>query len=398
MILKKILHKADVFYSIFSGAAPSAITYLAIPFLITLYPPEDFTEFYVATSLVMILSNISTLGYMSSIVFNKQKTNYSALALTALIVSSLTMAVFVLIAILMDFIGVVNEYSPYGTILLVYLFTIFSILCQTIAAKKEYSKLFLVKVASALSIVAMQFLYVHYDFNGLIWGYMFGLAVSIWIAFVFSGVGFNNLSSSRFYYNIKSRINFLKYQFPSSTLHIANNNLLIPILAVFYGGVDVGVFAIAVKLILTPFTIIGAGVGQWYITGLKDNNVQQIKERTQSILFALSVLATLCLIFVALALEVEYFAGYQGVEFYFAILIWALTDMVDSSIRPFIMLNKHAIVLRITSIGLLLRYSLLMAGILIGDLVVSVWLFVVATVCVNIYSVYKKFRVISVVM
>jgi len=398
MILKKILHKADVFYSIFSGAAPSAITYLAIPFLITLYPPEDFTEFYVATSLVMILSNISTLGYMSSIVFNKQKTNYSALALTALIVSSLTMAVFVLIAILMDFIGVVNEYSPYGTILLVYLFTIFSILCQTIAAKKEYSKLFLVKVASALSIVAMQFLYVHYDFNGLIWGYMFGLAVSIWIAFVFSGISLNNLSSRRFYYNIKSRINFLKYQFPSSTLHIANNNLLIPILAVFYGGVDVGVFAIAVKLILTPFTIIGAGVGQWYITGLKDNNVQQIKERTQSILFALSVLATLCLIFVALALEVEYFAGYQGVEFYFAILIWALTDMVDSSIRPFIMLNKHAIVLRITSIGLLLRYSLLMAGILIGDLVVSVWLFVVATVCVNIYSVYKKFRVISVVM
>jgi len=93
-------------------------------------------------------------------------------------------------------------------------------------------------------------------FYGLILGYIFGLLASIIYYLKIARTKspkFDWKSSKEL---IKSNKNILKYAFPSESINTLANNLFIILAAIYFGQIEVGVFALALKILSTPMVLI----------------------------------------------------------------------------------------------------------------------------------------------
>ncbi len=93
-------------------------------------------------------------------------------------------------------------------------------------------------------------------FYGLIVGYVIGTLASVIYYFKIVPLGSFGYQLTDAKALIKKNAEILKYAFPSESINTLANNLFIILAAIYFDKIEVGVFALALKILATPLTLL----------------------------------------------------------------------------------------------------------------------------------------------
>lgn len=158
-------------------------------------------------------------------------------------------------------------------------------------------------VLSSLFSVIFQAIFYFLDFqsNGLIYGWLVGLTASfIYNARVAKGK-MGKVDLVLFRQSVKQHFKIVKYTYPSDSINIIASNIL-PILAIIYfAKAEVGIFAMAFKILATPLVLLSSSISRVYFqksVTLFHHDIKQLQALTYRIIFSNVGIILLFLIFI----------------------------------------------------------------------------------------------------
>lgn len=280
---------------------------IVTPILSRVYLPEDFGDWGVFSSTIIILSVILLGGYEYAIIRCEDNEVEHMCAVAGLTGVIITIGVGVLWCIgrLLD----ISYFVNFPSILLLYLLiTVFLVILQNLANReKKYGLMSVVNISmgglqALLRILFGTLILIPFGLiHGTVWAHLFALIIII--------VGFRGILSKLRYssYNLKSiRIFFVKYKkfplydAPSSLLAFATFNLPIIILSLYYNKADIGCYSMVIQLLLLPVSFIGAAIGKVYYQQISVCQSYEISNKTLKVLNFSLLISSLPLIIICL--------------------------------------------------------------------------------------------------
>lgn len=271
------------------------------------YGPENYAVYNVFLSYVMILPVLTSFRLDNIMILQKGSTEirnlFSATIWVSLFFTVLLIAGLLLVKstqlVSLDLTYFVLLLCGAGAVLTAWnntqnsLFTKFRLFNQMSTAF----------VLSSLFSVVFQAIFYFSDFqsNGLIYGWLVGLTASfIYNARVAKGrMGKVNLVLFR--QSVRQHFKIVKYTYPSDSINIIASNIL-PILAIIYfAKAEVGIFAMAFKILATPLVLLSSSISRVYFqksVTLFHHDIKQLQALTYRIIFSNVGIILLFLIFI----------------------------------------------------------------------------------------------------
>ena len=200
-------------------------------------------------------------------------------------------------------------------------------------------------------------------FYGLIIGYVIGtLASVIYYFIIVPGDSFSfQLEDAKKL--VKKNADILKYAFPSESINTLANNLFIILAAIYYDKIEVGVFALALKILATPLTLLFNAFSKVYFQKSAQLFLQE-KHKLLPLTLKVSLYSGwLNLLFLLIIntigvklLELFYHPeDWPDLKLYFLLIsFWMLARSIVSPISPIaLVINKNQLTLWL-NVGLIL--------------------------------------------
>lgn len=253
--------------SILTGGVISKAAWAVFGLILSkFYGPENFGVYNVFLGYLGILSVIGTLRLEHILVISNNYTkifNFYKFLLCLSVVGSLAVLIT---AFLLSLYGSDNHGGlTITTWVLTGLGSLFSawVLIQNalFTKLKFFNAISVGLIVSTMTAIIFQtgFYFIfpaETGFYGLIGGYVIGLFASVVYYLRTTRTKSLRFESENAKEMIRSNIEILKYAFPSESINTLANNLFIILAAIYFDKIEVGVFALALKILATPMTLL----------------------------------------------------------------------------------------------------------------------------------------------
>lgn len=354
------------------------------------YGPESFGIYNVFLSYILILSILSSFRIDSIMILLKDYKQIRNLFSGALLVILLSNFVIISgMSLLQAFHLVRFDVSYYvlflcgiGSILTgwnlsqYYLFTKYKLF-------KQISFAF---ALASITSVAFQtlFYFIELRENGLIYGWMVGLAASFIYNIRVSRSRINKVNFKLLQKSIKKNIKIVKYTYPSDSINSIANNIMPILIVTYFTTTEVGVYAMAFKILSTPLVLLASAVGGVYFQ--RAANLYGVDNRTLEKLTYKVILSNIGLIslFVILMntigiyiLELFFKEGWEELRAYLlALSFWIVARSAWSAISDLdAVLRRNQISLIFNIYLLAVNFVGLYYGVYKNDFIYSAWSF-----------------------
>lgn len=328
------------------------------------YGPQSFGLYNVFLSYILILAIVSSFRIDSIMILLKDSKQIRNLFSGALIVILLTNFVIITIMGLLQVFQFVNfDLSYYilflcglGSILTgwnlsqYYLFTKYKLF-------KQISFAFaLAAITSVVFQAVFYFLGLHE--NGLIYGWMVGLTASFLYNLRVSRSRIDKVNFKLLQESIKDNIKIVKYTYPSDSINSIANNIMPILIIAYFSKIEVGVYAMAFKILATPLGLFSSAVSGVYFqraANLYNVDNRALEKLTYKVIFSN---VGLMLLFVLLMnsvgiyiLEMFFDEGWEDLRMYILALsfwivcrsAWSPISDLDAVIRR----NQYSLIFNI---------------------------------------------------
>lgn len=280
--LKKTEFNKNVF-SLFKGVfIAQIISVIGAVFLAKVYGAASYGFYNVFLSISGILTVLLTLNFEQSIVIDKKDTEsnniINSLCYTTIIIA-LCLLIFASIAT--HFISFLDDY---------YSLLIVGIIGALLIANKNILEMFLTRIKSfkiqsktriltaTFTLTFQGILYFILPNDGLIYGFILSLLIVLIYLLWQSKSIFKIPTYSNFLASIKEHKNLIKYGLASNFINSVANNILPLLIASFFSLAATGVYALSMKIVLTPMLLLSSSVSQVYFQKASEINNQSIEK------------------------------------------------------------------------------------------------------------------------
>ncbi|WP_068596947.1 lipopolysaccharide biosynthesis protein [Vaginella massiliensis] len=224
------------------------------------YGPEFSGTYNVFLSFVAILSILCSFRLENIFVISKSPKEIRNLFSSLILISTIAITLF--------FLGyfVVERIIPLGTSLwIVFLsclgaiFTAwYNIQTSLFTKYKLFRKISMGLVLNAISTIAFQFVFYGLGFyaNGLIYGTLVGTIITTFYFFSITKGRFSKIDFNLAQQTVRQNSEIVKYTLPSESLNVIANSIMNILLAFYFAKTDVGFFAMASKVLVTPLVLL----------------------------------------------------------------------------------------------------------------------------------------------
>ncbi len=316
------------------------------------YGPEFSGTYNVFLSFVAILSILCSFRLENIFVISKSTKEIRNLFSVLIIISTIAITLFLLIYF------VIEQILPLGTSLwIVFLSSLgaiftawYNIQTSLFTKYKLFRKISEGFVLNAVVTIAFQFIFygLGYLNNGLIYGTLVGtIATCIYFFSITSG-RFTSINFGLAKQTISQNKEIIKYTLPSESLNIIANSIMNILLAFYFVKTDVGFFAMASKVLVTPLVLLSNSMSKVFFQKsvkmanqkahqLYDLSKQVITYNVLAIFVFLLLMNTVGIYFLELILGKDW----QGLDKYVLILsFWILCRSALNPIQSIVLVIK----------------------------------------------------------
>src|SRR5690625_1015892 len=295
-------------------AAGQLILFAVAPILTRLYQPEDFGTLAIFTSLLSIFITVAAFRYdFAMLVSKNHKELMNLLVLSFLVLSSITLIISITLYFTKDYVIEVfsmNIKSAFLYLLPLSLFGLagYGILNKLAIKKQNYKVIAKTKFTQSLAVgIAQTLLGAFFIKPGLIIGDVIGrFSGMLKISSIITIDDKKEMKKVSWKSLKEVMIRYKSYPLYSTTSNLLNNvTLQMPplILALFFGDLIVGFYALLSRVVGIPMRFIGASVSEVYlgeITKRSKRETGSIKEIFHKLILRLFLLAIVPFIIVVL--------------------------------------------------------------------------------------------------
>ena len=247
-----------------------AILIVSSIILAWLYSPQEFAIFAIYSSILSIIHSLGALKYDTTIITNK---NFKKLKI--IIQDSFTIVFFIFLAscivsfflfFLFTAINLETSITLHILLPLNVIFSNSSVVYQQYAIRKNELKIFnnsKIIHSFAFSVLAIFFSYILKNELSLVYAYFISFIASYAYFYLNFKIIFNlkKINFKRFFFEIKKRKDLIIYDSFGSSLNTLSNELPVFFLGFFYGQAILGYYAMVLKVVNVPITILMRSVG-----------------------------------------------------------------------------------------------------------------------------------------
>lgn len=131
---------------------------------------------------------------------------------------------------------------------------------------KEYYKISILIILLPTATVGFQYIFyqTNWKANGLLYGWSIGLLFTALYGLSVSIKNMKNFSISSFSTTIKKYSNIIKHSYSASIIDVITNNCFIILTLIYFSASEVGVYALACKILMAPLSILSASFLKFY--------------------------------------------------------------------------------------------------------------------------------------
>lgn len=354
------------------------------------YGPKSFGVYNVFLSYILILSILSSFRVDSIMILIKDAKQIRNLFSGALIIILLANLVIISIMSLLQALDVFHFDLPYYTMFLCgigsiltgwnlsqyYLFTKYKLF-------KQIS--FAFALASITSVIFQTlFYFLGWKENGLIYGWMIGLTVSFLYNIGVSRSRIDKVNFKLLQKSIKENFKVVKYTYPSDSINSIANNIMPILIIAYFSTSEVGVYAMAFKILSTPLILLASAVGGVYYrraADLYEIDNRALEKLTYKVIFSNVGLITIFVILMNTVgiyiLELFLEEGWEDLRSYLiALSFWIIARSAWSAISDLDAVMRRNQISLIFNIYLLsVNFVGLFYGVYKNDFIYSAWTF-----------------------
>jgi O-antigen/teichoic acid export membrane protein len=273
------------------------IPLLMAPILTRIYTVNDFAMFTLFISVCSIIGVFSNLKYSSAIVIAASKKEASLLVDLCFYLILLT-GIAICIFLLLEPFGIKELLGQHITSnwLLIPLFVVFAgfneLVGFVLTRENSFKMLSFIAVVRSVLMAICNILFYSYFVNNLIVSQVIAFSVSLVFIFYYKLVrggerfDFTTLSSTAYQYR-----DFPRNKLPQNLFDIINTNGVIFIISYYFGGAELGLYALLFRVMLTPVKLIGAAIGQVVYSELANLVCHSYKRIRNTIVTVITVTA-----------------------------------------------------------------------------------------------------------
>lgn len=314
-----------------------AILIVSSIILAWLYSPEEFAIFAIYSSILSIIHSLGALKYDTTIVTNK---NFKELKTILQDSFTIVFLIFLVSCIASFFLFFLFKYINFETLVIFHILLpiniIFSnslIVYQQYAVRKNELKIFnnsKIIQSFAFSILAIFLYYLLNNELSLVYAYFISYFASYVYFYLSFKILFNlkKINFKRFVFEIKKRKDLVIYDSFGSVLNTISNELPVFFLGYFYGQAILGYYAMVLKIVNVPITIIMRSVGTInfkYVSLRVNKNKPIFKYMYKLIIILFSI--TIIPIFISIFFGEEIFSLILGEKWSYSGIILSLLSI-----------------------------------------------------------------------
>lgn len=375
--------KRNSMYLLIGLSLSQLINFLTLPIITRMFTPSDYGIFTIAMTISSFFIIISTMNFDKAIILPKEESKVKNLLRIIFINSLLLSVVSVVIVISTKLyeLPVLKEKGLTTTVLLLIVaITFFTAIFQSFYSYNNrydrYLKMSMSRVLMAIVFVGVAILFPTFLSKSSVQYLLIAQLVSVIIAGAFLympkqlplktwNVKKNRLEMIN---TLKSYSSFPKYNVPHAILEIISANLVILMITFLYNMALVGMFAVALRVLKAPISLIGSSLSQVYnrevAKMLQESLYDEVRLKTKSLIIKLFFISTPLFIILALFSErlFELFLGsdWKGAgEIASILVIWISINFISSPISQTYVLvgeQRNALILSSAQNILLLFY------------------------------------------
>ncbi|MEZ8709312.1 lipopolysaccharide biosynthesis protein, partial [Vibrio alginolyticus] len=259
------------FMVLFSGnATAQAISIISLPFLTRLYSPEQFGVLALVISISMMLAILLTLRYEVSLVLADYDELKSIIKLISIcIVSLIPLAVGCIY--LYGFFSNEIEGNITNIVLLSIALAYLSVSNYLLTKFKMFSILSTSRVIQAVFTILFQFILFDLSIGeGLIYGYLLGIGVSLSYILIMSGIRLENVENNNIRSLAVKYIKFPMFNAPQAFLNSMASSAVLFFIGISFGPSFVGFYSLGVRIIQTPMSLISKSISSLTLSELSN--------------------------------------------------------------------------------------------------------------------------------
>src|SRR5690606_33602066 len=321
------------------------------------YGPENYGVYSVFLSYIVILPALSNLQLDNVLMLQKGSKEVRN------IFSGTLLVIFLLTSIIVSFVCFLKIFNLIRVDLPIFVM----VLCRiggiltgwNLSQNALFTKYKLFKqisfafiLASIISVSLQSLFYLSgFKENGLIYGWLAGLIASFLYNLRVSRDRWQKVDFKKFRENVSQHINIVKYSYTSVTVNTVANNIL-PILVIsYFGKLEVGVYAMAMKVLSTPLMLMASSITKVYfqksVTLFHHDRkgLQNLTLRVSALSFIVILVFVLLANTIGIYILEMIFSGNEWVGLRKYLLILSIWILARSAINPIanivVVINKN---------------------------------------------------------
>lgn len=358
--------------------------------LANFYGPDSYGLYNVFLSYVLIIPVLASFRLDSVMIMQRGSREIRNLFSGILIISLVATLFIVSIIALLKLSGLVFSDLTYVLLLLIGLGSVLSV--WNITQNNMFTKYKLFKqisnafVISSLTAVVFQgiFYLLGLKQTGLIYGWMTGLVASFIYNILVAKSRFQKVDVAMFKKSVKENIKIIKYTYPSDSINAIANNIMPILIVLYFTERDVGLYAMAFKILSVPLIILSGAIARVYfqkavsIFGFNNKGLQKLTYKIILINVAILMAYVLFMNTIGRWLFERFLnESWDGLNsFILALSFWIVARSAMNPVAALVVvLEKNEYSLFFNIWLLLVNFIGIWIGVWKGNLLYSIWVF-----------------------
>ncbi|HHF3084262.1 TPA: lipopolysaccharide biosynthesis protein [Vibrio diabolicus] len=323
------------------------IMFISYPIISNLYSPSDFGIYSVLLSTVSIISIIASFRYELAIPQKKyKKLAFAYIDICVFLSFLVSLSIIMLVPFLYGFLEYRFEFYMFCALAVLFSSIGLSLTYECIRTKNFYT-LGKNRVQQSLVTVISQVSLSFIGWRGLIIGLISSHIISTLYLSNRLKYKIGWFGWSKYIRLIRKEADFPKFSLPSALFNSMSNNLPLVFFTMYYGVLEGGLFAIAIKLTLAPSSILGQAFSKVIHSSLANaKNQHDIREQVVKFTFLLISISVLVFYnyFVWIDVIIKSFFNdewFGSVSYIHAILTWAIFQFIASPLSSYFFITKN---------------------------------------------------------
>ncbi|MFL2487561.1 MAG: lipopolysaccharide biosynthesis protein [Gammaproteobacteria bacterium] len=353
----------------FSNISSQAILLASTPFLLQLYSPASFGQLANFMGILGVLSVVASLR-LELAIGPEDSDKVSALTSTCKKIVFLNTA---LLTVMLFFLQYLDLLPQIYWLLIPSLFLTGMIQIYTIVFLRiNYTNsLALFRILQTLLLVGTQFLIYGQLENGLIIGYVVGIASCCLAMEFIKPKQFSYIRNNTFIVDVSRNANFIKYSTPAALINTLGMHLPIFAFMFAFSSEMVGLLALSLRLLMAPLGIVAQAISKTlisesYLITDADKAKKVLKKVTNiqyPIVFVTIVIVSLLSPDIFIFLRIEEWS--ESLAYFYIVLPWAITSFIGSPLLSYLETsNRQKEVYYFQSIMFLIRGFVLIIAVI----------------------------------